>query len=192
SGTQVTYVPGNHDELFRAHLGTDFGNVAVRDEVIHETADGSRFLVLHGDRFDSVVQNGAWLARLGSHAYDRLLALNGWVSRVRRFLGLPYWSLAAFLKHKVKNAVSYISNFEEAVALEARRRGVDGMICGHIHQAEVRHMQDILYCNCGDWVESCTALVEHHDGRLELLRWTDTVPETISDLIPALALARTG
>jgi UDP-2,3-diacylglucosamine pyrophosphatase LpxH len=192
SGTQVTYCPGNHDELFRAHLGVDFGNVAVRDEVVHETADGQRFLVLHGDRFDSVVQNGPWLARLGSRAYDNLLALNGWVSRVRRWLGLPYWSLAAFLKHKVKDAVSYIGNYEDAVALEARRRGVDGMICGHIHHAEVRQMQGVLYCNCGDWVENCTALVEHHDGRLELLRWTDTVPETIADLIPAVALARAG
>jgi UDP-2,3-diacylglucosamine pyrophosphatase LpxH len=192
NGTQVIYVPGNHDELFRAHLGADFGNVLIRDELVHETADGQRLLVLHGDRFDGVVQNGPWLARLGSRAYDNLLALNGWVSRVRRWLGLPYWSLAAFLKHRVKNAVNYIGNYEEAVALEARRRGVDGMICGHIHHAEVRHMQGVLYCNCGDWVESCTALVEHHDGRLELLRWTDNVPETIADLIPALALARAG
>lgn len=189
-GTEVIYVPGNHDELLRAHLGANFGNVAVRDEVVHTTADGQRFLVLHGDRFDSVVQKAKWLARLGSAAYDTLLALNAWVSRIRRFFGLKYWSLAGYMKHKVKNAVSYIGNFEQTVASEARRRGVDGMICGHIHHAEVREIDGVLYANCGDWVESCTALVEHHDGRMELLRWTDEVPETITDLVPAVALAR--
>ncbi|WP_295582479.1 UDP-2,3-diacylglucosamine diphosphatase [uncultured Lamprocystis sp.] len=189
NGTQVIYCPGNHDELLRTHLGVDFGNVAVRDEVIHETADGQRFLVLHGDRFDTVVQAGPWLARLGARAYDNLLALNGLVSRVRRYFGLRYWSLAGYLKHKVKNAVSYIGDYEQAVAQEARRRGVDGMICGHIHHAEVRELGGVRYCNCGDWVESCTALVEHHDGRLELLRWTDALPETIADLVPALARA---
>ena len=189
-GTQVIYVPGNHDEPLRDHLGADFGNLAVRDEVIHITADGQRFLVLHGDRFDSVVQGGPWLAKLGAHAYDHLLALNGLVNRLRRLLGLKYWSLAGYLKHRVKNAVSYIGNFEQAVAMEARRREVEGMICGHIHHAEVREIEGVLYANCGDWVESCTALVEHLDGRLELMRWTDALPETITDLIPAGALAR--
>jgi UDP-2,3-diacylglucosamine pyrophosphatase LpxH len=191
-GTQVIYVPGNHDELLRDHLGADFGNLAVRDEVVHTTADGKRFLVLHGDRFDNIMQNGPWLAKLGARAYDQLLALNGLVSRVRRLFGLKYWSLAGYLKHRVKNAVSYIGRFEQAVALEARRREVDGMICGHIHRAEVRRIEGVLYANCGDWVESCTALVEHHDGRLELMRWTDSLPETITDLVPAGALARAG
>lgn len=190
-GTEVIYVPGNHDELLREHLGADFGNVAVRDEVVHTTADGQRFLILHGDRFDSVVQSGRWLAKLGSRAYDHLLALNGLVSRIRRFFGLRYWSLAGYLKQRVKNAVNYIGNFEEAVATEAARREVDGMICGHIHHAEVRQIDGVLYANCGDWVESCTALVEHHDGRLELMRWTDALPETIIDLVPA-AVARAG
>ena len=187
--TQVIFCPGNHDEPLRAHLGADFGNVLIRDEVVHETADGRRFLVLHGDCFDSVVQCGPWLARLGSRVYGYLLALNGLVNRVRRGLGLRYWSLAGYLKHKVKNAVSYIGSFEQAVAAQARLRGVDGMLCGHIHHAEVRDVQGALYCNCGDWVESCTALVEHHDGRLELLRWTDAVPESLSGPLPALALA---
>jgi UDP-2,3-diacylglucosamine pyrophosphatase LpxH len=191
-GTQVIYVPGNHDELLRDHLGADFGNLPVRDEVVHTTADGKRFLVLHGDRFDNIMQNGPWLAKLGARAYDQLLALNGLVSRVRRLFGLKYWSLAGYLKHRVKNAVSYIGRFEQAVALEARRREVDGMICGHIHRAEVRRIEGVLYANCGDWVESCTALVEHHDGRLELMRWTDSLPETITDLVPAGALARAG
>ena len=190
-GTEVIYVPGNHDELLREHLGADFGNVAVRDEVVHTTADGQRFLILHGDRFDSVVQSGRWLAKLGSRAYDHLLALNGLVSRIRRFFGLRHWSLAGYLKQRVKNAVNYIGNFEEAVATEAARREVDGMICGHIHHAEVRQIDGVLYANCGDWVESCTALVEHHDGRLELMRWTDALPETIIDLVPA-AVARAG
>lgn len=190
NGTQVIYCPGNHDELFRAHLGADFGNVQIRDEIVHETANGQRLLVLHGDLFDSVVQAGPWLARLGSRVYDHLLALNGLVSRMRRLFGLRYWSLAGYLKHKVKNAVNYIGDFERAVAAEARRRGVDGMICGHIHHAEVRELHGALYCNCGDWVESCTALVEHHDGRLELLRWTDAVPESIAGPFHGLALAR--
>lgn len=192
AGTRVIYLPGNHDELLRAHLGADFGNIAVRDEMVHETAVGQRFLVLHGDRFDRVLQSGPRLARLGARVNDSVLALNDWVNRVRRRCGLRYWSFTAFLKRKVKKAVNYVGDFEETLAVEARRRGVDGMICGHIHQAEVREMHGVLYCNCGDWVESCTALVEHHDGGLELLRWTDAVPESIVDLRPVLALTRAG
>lgn len=192
SGTQVIYLPGNHDELLRAHLGADFGNVLIRDEVIHETANGQRFLVLHGDRFDGVIQHGRWLARLGAHAYDQLLALNGLLSRVRRRLGLRYWSLAGYLKQKVKHAVNYIGCFEQTLAVEARRAGLHGMICGHIHHAEMRRIDEVIYCNCGDWVESCTALVEHHDGRLELLRWLDTVPEQIPMPAPAFARASVG
>lgn len=188
-GTEVIYIPGNHDGLFRDHLGVHFGHVVVRDEVVHTTADGRRFLVLHGDKFDGVVQHSLWLAKLGSRAYDNLLALNGLLSRVRSSVGLRYWSLAGYLKHKVKNAVSYIGNYERAVATEAERRSLDGMICGHIHHAELRAIGDIAYANCGDWVESCTALVEHHDGRLELLRWTDAVPEVLGVPEPAAALA---
>lgn len=192
-GTEVIYTPGNHDELFRTHLGADFGNVAVREDVIHTTADGRRFLVMHGDAFDTVVQSGRWLAKLGATAYDHLLALNGLMTRIRRLLGLGYWSLAGYLKCKVKNAVSYIGNFEAAVADEAMRRDVDGMICGHIHHAELREIAGVSYCNCGDWVESCTALVEHHDGRLELLRWTDADPQSLKAAPrEALALARVG
>jgi UDP-2,3-diacylglucosamine pyrophosphatase LpxH len=192
NGTRIIFCPGNHDELIRAHLDADFGNIQVRDEIIHETADGRRFLVLHGDRFDSVVQCGPWLARIGASAYGTLLAFNGLFNRVRRRLGLRYWSLAGYLKHRVKNAVNYIGNFEQVVAAEARRRGVDGIICGHIHHAEVRPLDGVLYCNCGDWVESCTALVEHHDGRLEVLRWSETLPESLGEAIPLPALARAG
>ncbi len=172
-GTEVVYVPGNHDEILRDHLGSEYGNVRLCDEVIHTTADGRQFLIMHGDKFDQVVQNGRWLAVLGSRLYDLLLAANHRLNAFRRRLGFGYWSLAAYLKHRVKNAVNYIGNYEQAVADEARRRDVDGMICGHIHHAEIRDIDGVTYCNCGDWVESCTALVEHHDGTIELLRWTE-------------------
>lgn len=172
-GTEVIYVPGNHDDPLRGHLGTEFSGVTIRDEVVHTTVDGRRLLVLHGDKFDQVVQKSPWLAMLGASLYDLILAISQPVHRIRRHLGLGYWSLAAFLKHKVKNAVSYIGHFEQAVAAEAREHRVDGMVCGHIHHAEMRDIEGIDYCNCGDWVESCTALVEHHDGHMELLRWTE-------------------
>ena len=173
-GTRVVYVPGNHDRAFRDHDGLTLGNVEIRLEAIHETADGRRFLVLHGDEFDSIVRASPLLESVGNHAYAAALRLNRYVNAVRQRLGYPYWSLAAFLKHKVKNAVKYIANFERALAVEARRRGVDGVICGHIHRAEITEIDGILYCNDGDWVESCTTLVEDFAGRLSLLRWTET------------------
>jgi UDP-2,3-diacylglucosamine pyrophosphatase LpxH len=172
-GTEVIYVPGNHDELFRDYTGSVFGGVRVASQVIHETADGRRFLVIHGDEFDSVVKHSKWLAVLGSGMYDFLLYTNRWVNLVRRRLGLTYWSLAAYLKHKVKNAVNFISHFEQALAREARRHRVDGVICGHIHKAALEYVGDVLYVNDGDWVESCTALVERHDGSLAVLHWAD-------------------
>ncbi|WP_439817567.1 UDP-2,3-diacylglucosamine diphosphatase [Zavarzinia sp. CC-PAN008] len=174
-GTEVVYVPGNHDEMLRDYLDHEFGGVAVRGEVIHQMADGRRFLVLHGDVFDGVLRYAQWLAHLGDHAYTVCLAINRWFNWCRRKLGLSYWSLSAVLKHKVKNAVQYVGNYEQVLADEARRRGVDGIICGHIHSAEIRMIEGVLYCNDGDWVESCTALVEHLDGRLEILRWADLV-----------------
>ena len=188
NGTQVVYLPGNHDEVFRAHDGAELGNIAVRNQVIHTTTDGRRFLIMHGDKFDQVVQSSRWLAKLGSRAYDLLLAANSLVSVIRRMLGLRYWSLAAYLKHKVKDAVNYIGHYEEAVAQEARSHRVDGMICGHIHHAEMREIDGVVYCNCGDWVESCTALVEHHDGRLELLRWTDASQVTLTAWAPVTSV----
>ncbi len=172
-GTRVVYVPGNHDRAFRDHDGLTLGNVEICLEVIHETADGRRFLVLHGDEFDSIVRASPLLESVGNHAYAAALRLNRYVNAIRQRLGYRYWSLAAFLKHKVKNAVKYIANFERALAVEARRRGVDGVICGHIHRAEITEIDGILYCNDGDWVESCTTLVEDFAGRLSLLRWTE-------------------
>ena len=172
-GTHVVYVPGNHDEVLHDYAGLAFGDVTVANEVIHETADGRRLLVLHGDQFDSVVLYAKWLAFLGDSAYEFLLKANRIVNFVRRRFGLPYWSLAAHMKKRVKNAVSFISRFEEVVARAAAERHVDGVVCGHIHSAEIRQFGDITYYNDGDWVESCTALVEHPDGRLEIIDWAE-------------------
>ena len=170
-GTKVIYIPGNHDEGFRDHAGNSFGGIEVVQQTIHELADGRRFLIIHGDEFDIVVNYARWLAILGDYAYRMAIAFNTWLNVVRRRLGFPYWSLSAYLKHKVKNAVGFIGDFEKALADEARRQNVQGIVCGHIHHAQMREVDGILYCNDGDWVESCTALVEHHDGQLELLRW---------------------
>ncbi len=172
-GTQVIYVPGNHDECLRDYTDLFFGGVLVAEEAIHNGADGKKYWVLHGDQFDSVVKYAKWLALLGDWAYTVLLELNRYVNVARRMLHLPYWSLSAFIKHKVKNAVEFISCFEEAVADEARKRGVDGVVCGHIHHAEMRDIDGILYCNDGDWVESCTALTEDAAGNLRIVRWAE-------------------
>ncbi len=173
SGTEVTYIPGNHDEMVRAWLpmGLEVAGVKLRPDAAHRTADGRRLLVMHGDEFDSVVRYAKFLALLGDQAYTAALVANRHFNAVRRRLGHPYWSLSAWLKRRVKEAVKAIDRFEHAVANEARRRGFDGVVCGHIHHAEMREVGGVLYINDGDWVESCTALVEHEDGRLELIDW---------------------
>ncbi|MDE2007449.1 MAG: UDP-2,3-diacylglucosamine diphosphatase, partial [Rhodospirillales bacterium] len=177
AGTEVTYIPGNHDEMFRPWLdpilagGLEISGIRLRAEAVHVTAAGKRLLVMHGDQFDSVVRYAKFLALLGDWAYTAALALNRWFNAARRRLGYPYWSLSAWLKRQVKEAVKAIDRFEAALAAEARRRGLDGVVCGHIHHAEMREVGGVLYINDGDWVESCTALVEHHDGRLELIDW---------------------
>jgi UDP-2,3-diacylglucosamine pyrophosphatase LpxH len=168
-GTRVVFVPGNHDEFARRYVALDFGGVQVVEDCVHTTADGRRLWVTHGDLFDGVIQCARWLAHVGDAAYEFTLKLNRHVNALRARVGLPYWSLSKYLKHKVKRAVSYVSDFEAAVAREARKRGVDGVVCGHIHHAEIRQIDGVLYCNDGDWVESLTALVEHHDGRLEIV-----------------------
>ena len=170
-GVRVVYVPGNHDEFARDYCQMHFGGVELVMDAVHQTADGRRLLVVHGDHFDGVILYAKWLALLGDWAYAIVLWLNTWFNRVRRRLGFGYWSLSAFLKGKVKNAVQFIADFEAAVADEARRRGLDGVVCGHIHKADVRDVQGVLYANDGDWVESCTALVEHFDGQLEVIQW---------------------
>jgi UDP-2,3-diacylglucosamine pyrophosphatase LpxH len=174
-GTRVIYIPGNHDEMFRQFAGLTFGGIEIRRNAIHSTADGRRLLVLHGDEFDTVVLAHRWLAFLGDAAYELLMNLNTAINAVRRRFNLPYWSLSKHAKHKVKNAVEFISRYEEVVAHEARARGVDGVVCGHIHTAEEREFDGVTYYNDGDWVEGCTALVEHFDGRMEILNWADEI-----------------
>ncbi len=170
-GTRVVFVPGNHDEFARRFVGNFFGGIEVLDEAIHITADDRKLWVVHGDRFDGVVQCARWLAHVGDTLYGLALKLNHWLNSVRARLGFDYWSLSKYLKLKVKRAVSYIGDFEAAVSREARSRGLDGVVCGHIHHAEMRTIDGILYANDGDWVESLTALVEHADGRLEIVEW---------------------
>ena len=170
-GCRIVYVPGNHDEFARQFDGLGFGGIVVAQEAVHTTADGRRLWIIHGDAFDGVVQCAKWLAHVGDHLYEFTLRVNRRLNQLRGRLGLPYWSLSAYLKHKVKRALNYVTSFEQAVAHEARRRGHHGVVCGHIHRAEMRTIDGVLYCNDGDWVESRTALVEHHDGRLELVQW---------------------
>ena len=170
-GANIIYVPGNHDEALRQYVGQHFGGVEVKLTDIHQGADGRRYLVIHGDQFDNVVLHAKWLAHVGDWAYGMMLNLNTVISRIRRRIGMPYWSLSAYLKLRVKNAVQFISDYEQAVCREAARHEVDGVICGHIHHAEAKMIDNILYLNDGDWVESCTALVEHQDGQMELIRW---------------------
>jgi len=172
-GTRIIYTPGNHDESARHYCGHSFDNIEINDTAIHTTADNRKLLVLHGDQFDSVVKYSPFLSKVGSSMYTHLLFMNRIINAARRLIGLPYWSLAAHLKHKVKNVVSYIGKFEEAVVESARLEQVQGVVCGHIHHAEMTMFEDILYCNTGDWVESCTAMVEGHNGQLEILKWTN-------------------
>ena len=174
-GTRVVYIPGNHDEMFRQFTGLSFGGVEIRRAAFHDTADGRRLMVLHGDEFDTVMLAHRWLAFVGDAAYHALMGLNLWVNAARTRLGLPYWSLSKVAKHKVKNAVEFISKYEEVVARAAAERGIDGVVCGHIHTAEHRLFGDVEYWNDGDWVEGCTALVEHFDGRMEILHWPQEV-----------------
>jgi UDP-2,3-diacylglucosamine pyrophosphatase LpxH len=189
-GTNVIFVPGNHDEAVRQFIDLDFGGIKVRDEMIHVTAQGKRMLVLHGDRFDGVIACAKWLAYVGDSLYTVILKFNQVFNSWRARLGLPYWSLSQYLKLKVKNAVSYISSFENALAEEARKRGLDGVICGHIHKAEIRDINGITYCNDGDWVESLSALVEDANGALRLVSWHEIVlGEQAIEEMPELVMA---
>lgn len=170
-GCRVIYVPGNHDEFARHFVGHAFGGVEVLHDTVHTTASGLKLWVIHGDHFDGVIQCAKWLAYVGDYLYELTLKINRHLNSWRARLGMDYWSLSAYLKLKVKKAVNFISDFEVAVAQEAKRRGYEGAVCGHIHHAEIRQVNGVLYCNDGDWVESRTALVEHMDGRLEIIHW---------------------
>ena len=174
NGTRVIYIPGNHDEIFRKHAGMHFNGIDIQLNAIHKTADGRKFLVLHGDEFDSIVCHNKSLAYIGSEAYEVLLLVNRWFNIVRTRLGFKYWSLSAYLKHKVKNIVSFMDSYQHILSLEAQKKKVDGIICGHIHHADIADMDfGKTYCNCGDWVESCTALVEETNGQILLIRWLE-------------------
>ena len=194
-GTRIVYVPGNHDEWLRDYTLLRFGGVEVLEEAVHVTADGRRLLITHGDHYDLIVKHARWLALLGDGAYTLALWANHHLNKMRRAFGYDYWSLSAFLKSRVKNAVQYIGSFADTLADEARRRDFDGVVCGHIHHAEIRDLGGLLYCNDGDWVESCTALVEHFDGRLAIVRWAESgsgdlfataaTPATLAPLVAA-------
>ena len=173
--TRLIYIPGNHDEFLRDYAGSTFGGVEIHEEYLHTAADGRRILVLHGDKYDTIVRNVRFLALLGDHAYDFAIFLNRYIGRVRRHFGLPYWSFSAYAKMKVKRAVNFISAFEQAVAADARRHDVDAVMCGHIHQPAVQQIDGVTYYITGDWVESCSAILEHLDGRLELVKWTGSM-----------------
>lgn len=175
-GARMVFVPGNHDEFARQFFGLTFGGIEIKRRAIHVAADGKRYLVIHGDEFDVVVRHSKWLAFFGDWAYDFALFVNTHFNEARRWLGLPYWSFSAWAKLKVKNAVNFIGSFERELAGEARKRGVDGVVCGHIHHPVIRQMEGVIYVNAGDFVESCSLVVEHYDGRFEVLRWKDPLP----------------
>lgn len=198
-GTRVIYVPGNHDAFARDYLGLKLGDIEICAETVHVLRDGRRLWVIHGDFFDGVIQHARWLAHLGDTLYTLILALNHRFNRLRQRWGFSYWSLSQYLKHKVKNAVNFITDYETTLVEEARRRGYDGVVCGHIHQAEIRTIDGMLYCNDGDWVESLTALVETMDGELKIITWNQlqssptaqaSSPSLALPLYPALASAQ--
>jgi len=180
-GTRLVYVPGNHDEFLRGYYGRHFGGTEVAPETIHVAADGRRYIVTHGDQFDLVVKNARWLAFLGDHAYTLALSVNTVLNWFRRRIGLPYWSISKWAKARVKNAVNYIGEFEQTLSAEAHRHRAQGVICGHIHHAVIRQIADIRYVNCGDWVESCSAVVEHFNGEFEILTWTSVASQDVDD-----------
>lgn len=192
-GVEVLFIPGNHDEALRGYLGTSFGDIRIEREAVHTTADGRKFLIIHGDEFDQVTRHHRWVAILGDIAYNLLVVLNIGLSIFRRMMRIPgYWSLAGYAKRQVKSAVNFIFDFEDSVVHAVKQRNLDGVICGHIHAATIREHQGVLYVNCGDWVDSCTAIVEHLDGRLELVHWTEDVdaePSGEEDLPPAKRMA---
>lgn len=181
-GEHVMLIPGNHDEALREYDGISFGEILVRHEHVHVTADGRHFLLLHGDEFDQVTRHHRWLAILGDVGYTALVRANALLARLRRLLRLPgYWSLAGYAKNRVKRAVSFIFDFEDSVIHAVRARGLDGVICGHIHCATIQTRDGLTYANCGDWVDSCTAVVEHLDGRLELIRAWQAMPLAVHE-----------
>ena len=189
AGTTVTLVPGNHDEHLKTFCDLQIGNIMLTREAVHRTVDGRLLLVVHGDECDAVTRCRRWMALTGDLGYDALLVLNRWFNHVRHWLRMPYWNLSAYVKDHVTRAVSFIDAFEGAIAREASRRKLQGVVCGHIHRAELRDIEGILYCNTGDWVENCTALVEQADGALELVRMTPSVADAMAPRVALMARA---
>lgn len=179
-GSRIVFIPGNHDECLREFIGMQFGGIEICRNAMHRSATGQNYLVTHGDEFDVVIRSAKWLAILGDHGYEFALWLNNPLNWIRRHLGFGYWSLSAYLKYSVKSAVNFIGAFEDAVASEAARQGADGVICGHIHHAADRQINGIHYLNCGDWVESCAALIENQDGTFEIVRWSEATHATVT------------
>ncbi len=179
-GTKITYIPGNHDENIREYDDYVFGDITVKKTDVHTTADGKKLLVVHGDEYDTIAQCHKWIAKIGNDGYDFLLWVNRMIRSVRKILGIQSnFSLAAYVKFKVKNAVQFISDYEESIVNTLKDKHLDGVICGHIHHAEIKKIGGFLYINTGDFVESCTAVVEHSDGTLELIYWTMTELDTM-------------
>jgi UDP-2,3-diacylglucosamine pyrophosphatase LpxH len=172
NGTKVVYIPGNHDEFMRDYCDFEFGHIILCRDAIHIGVDSKIYYVTHGDQFDVVVKNIKWLAHIGSWAYDFSIMLNVMFNKIRKIFNMEYWSLSAWLKYKVKEAVNFIGDYEQSLSSYAKGKKFDGIICGHIHHPSMRYIDDVLYLNCGDWVESCTAIVEHHDGRFEIIKWS--------------------
>lgn len=170
-GTEIVYIPGNHDEFMRDYCDSEFGHILLVKDTIHIGVDDRIYYVTHGDQFDVVVKNIKWLAYIGSWAYDFSIMLNVLFNRARKLFGLEYWSLSAWLKYKVKEAVNFIGDYEKSLSSYAKSKKFNGIICGHIHHPSIRDIDGIEYINCGDWVESCTAVVEHHDGKFEIIKW---------------------
>lgn len=182
-GIKVIFIPGNHDEAARKYIGVNFGDIKIMKYAIHKTIKGKKLWTIHGDQFDGIIKHAKWLAYLGDKGYVALIKINTLFNKFRKFFKLPYWSLSQFLKHKVKKAVSFVTAYEQIMAKEAKRRGYDGVVCGHIHKAELKIIDGIIYANDGDWVESLTALVENYDGTLEIIDWSEKVKQQHNKLI---------
>ncbi len=185
NGTKVVYIPGNHDDVFREYDGQSFGDIELKNKCVHQNIDGRRLLMMHGDEFDEALNHNRLVSLIGDVTNNMALYLNRHLHFAHTKLGLPYFSYSAFIKRKVKNIINHSATIQNAVMAEAKRAGVDGIVCGHQHQAQIRNINGTLYCNDGDWVESCTTMVEQYDGSLELLRWRETV--TLLDALPPLS-----
>lgn len=180
-GTKVVYITGNHDEFLRRYSGMSFGNIHLVDEFVHQSPSGKRFWLVHGDAYDAVVFNKKWLVMIGDFAYDFLLKINPLLNRARAFLGMPQWSLSSYLKNRLRNAFSIINNYEKILSNECKKRNLDGVICGHIHHAELKQIDGVDYANCGDWVESCSALTEGFDGEIQIVHWFQTNSVSVNE-----------